>query len=142
MDKQLFADSLFVSHVDGTPSSECIPYVEGTALTQEILKRLLSQVLSGCVRVVQLADITQENSSAANFLNGWATVYIVKEAENYYELLHEQYADGKTLLDITGDGPTAQKHATEDMTLMAKIISDFAMDGELYSSCLWEHTMR
>ena len=142
MDKQLFANSLFVSYINGTPSSERIPYVQGNALTQEILEHLLSQVSSGCVRMVQLDDVTQENSLVANFRNGWATVYIVKEAEDYYELLNEQYADCENLLDITGDGPTAQKHATEDMDLMVKIISDFAMDGELYPSCSWEQTVQ
>ena len=141
MDKQLFADSLFVSYLKDTPSSERIPYVEGTALTQEILERLLSQISSGCVRTVQFDDATGENSLVADFRNGWATVYIVKEIENYYELLNEQYADGETLLDITGDGPTPKKHATEDMVLMAKIISHFAMNGEVYPSCSWEHTV-
>lgn len=141
MGKKLFADSLFVSYINGTPSSERIPYVSETALTQEILEQLLSQISSGCVRMVQLDDATGENSLVADFRNGWATVYIVKEAENYYELLNEQYADDETLLDITGNGPTAKKHATEEMALMEKIISRFAMNGELDPSCSWEHTV-
>ncbi len=70
MDKQLFADSLFVSYLKDTPSSERIPYVEGAALTQEILERLLSQILSGCVRSVQFDDATGENSLVADFRNG------------------------------------------------------------------------
>lgn len=141
MDKQLFAYSLFVSYVNGAPSSDRIPYVEGDALTQDILERLLSQIPSGLFRTVQFDDETGENSMVADFRNGWATVYIVKDIENYYELLNEQYSDGDTLLTITGDGPTPKKHATEDMELMANIISDFAVNGEIYPSCSWEHTV-
>ena len=142
MNTQLFANSLFVSYDNGIPSSERIPYIQGTALTQEIINRLSSQILSGCVCSVQLDDVTRENSLVADFRDGWATIYIVKETENYYEFLNEQYIDCEVLLNITGDGPTAQKHATKDMVLMTKIISHFAKDGEVYSSCSWEHTIQ
>ena len=74
MSSKFFADSLFVSYINGTPSDERIPYVRGDALTQEIMDRLTGQILSGCVRSVRLDDETQENSLAADFRDGWARV--------------------------------------------------------------------
>ena len=141
MSSKFFADSLFVSYINSTPSGERIPYVRGEALTQEIMDRLTGQILSGCVRSVQLDDETQENSLAADFRDGWSTVYIVKECENYYEFVNGQFSTCETKLNITGDGPTPKKHATEDMKLMSEIISHFAQTGEVYTACTWEHTI-
>ena len=141
MSNKFFADSLFVSYINGTPSDERIPYVRGEALTQEIIDRLTGQILSGCVRSVRLDDETQENSLVADFRDGWSTVYIVKECENYYEFVNGQFSTCETKLNITGDGPTPKKHATEDMKLMSEIISHFAQTGEVYTACIWEHTI-
>ena len=141
MSNKFFANSLFVSYINGVPSDERIPYVRGDALTQEIIDRLTGQILSGCVRSVQLDDETQENSLVAGFRDGWSTVYIVKECENYYEFVNDQFSTCETQLNITGDGPTPQKHATEDMRLMSEIISHFAQTGEIYTACSWEHTI-
>ena len=141
MSSKFFADSLFVSYINGTPSDERIPYVRGEALTQEIIDRLTGQILSGCVRSVQLDDETQENSLVADFRDGWSTVYIVKECENYFEFVNGQFSTCETKLNITGDGPTPKKHATEDMKLMSEIISHFAQTGEVYTACTWEHTI-
>ena len=141
MSNKFFADSLFVSYINGTPSDERIPYVRGEALTQEIIDRLTGQILSGCVRSVQLDDETQENSLVADFRDGWSTVYIVKECENYFEFVNGQFSTCETKLNITGDGPTPKKHATEDMKLMSEIISHFAQTGEVYTACAWEHTI-
>ena len=141
MSNKFFADSLFVSYINGTPSDERIPYVRGDALTQEIIDRLTGQIFSGCVRSVQLDDETQENSLVADFRDGWSTVYIVKECENYFEFVNGQFSTCETKLNITGDGPTPKKHATEDMKLMSEIISHFAQTGEVYTACTWEHTI-
>lgn len=141
MDRKLFADSLFVSYGSGTPSAERIPYVCGTALTQEILQRLTTQIRSGCVRSVQLDDEERENSLIADFRSGWATVYIVKDVEHYYELVNDQFPNCGTQLTITGDGPTPQRHATQDMALMSEIIAHFAQTGGVYPACTWEHTV-
>ena len=113
----LFVDSLFVSYHQQVPSQERIPYNHGDALTQEILHRLAGQIRSGGVRSVQLDDETRENGLAADFQDGWATVYIVR------------------------DGPTPKKHATEDMGLIAEILLHFAQTGEVYPDCAWEHTL-
>lgn len=141
MDKHFFIHSMFVSYVNGTPSGERIPYVQGPALTQEVLDRLSAQILSGCVRSVQLDDESRENSLEADFRNGWATVYIVKDCENYFEFINRQCPDSETPLDITGNGPTPQKHATKDMPLMTQILSHFAETGEVFLSCAWEHSV-
>ncbi len=141
MGEALFANSMFVSYVKGTPSNERIPYTQGAALTQEVINRLISQIHSGCVRSVQLDDETQETSLVANFQNGWSTVYIVKECENYFEFVNNQFPTSETKLNITGDGPTPQKHATEDKELMSNIISHFAQTGDVYPACTWEHTI-
>lgn len=141
MSNKFFANSLFVSYINGIPSNERIPYVRGEALTQEIIDRLIGQILSGRVRSVQLDDETQENSLVANFRDGWSTVYIVKECENYFEFVNDQFPTCKMQLNITGDGPTSQKHATQDMRLMSEIISHFVLTGEIYTACTWEHTI-
>ena len=141
MSSKFFANSLFVSYTNGMSSDERIPYVQGEALTQEIIDRLTGQILSGCVRSVQLDDETQENSLVADFRDGWSTVYIVKECENYFEFVNGQFPTCESKLNITGDGPTPQKHATEDMKLMSEIISHFAQTGEVYTACTWEHTI-
>lgn len=140
MDK-LFADSLFVSYMNGVPAAERIPYVQGQALTQEIIDRLTDQILSGLVRSVQLDDETRENSLAADFRDGWSTVYIVKDCEHYFEFVNDQFPTCETPLNLTGDGPTPKKHATEDMQLMVKIISHFVQTGEVYPACSWKHTV-
>ena len=140
MEKRFFPDSLFVSYVNGTPSNERIPYIRGNALTQEIVSRLTAQILSGSVRSVQLDDASRENSLAADFRDGWSTVYIVKDCENYFEFVNDGFPACETPLNITGDGPTPQKHATEDTRLMVEIISHFLQTGETYPDCTWEHT--
>ena len=141
MSNKLFANSLFVSYINGISSNERIPYVRGEALTQEIINRLTVQILSGIVRSIQLDDETQENSLVANFREGWSTVYIVKDCENYYEFVNDQFPTCETQLNITGDGPTPQKHASDDMRLMAEIILHFLQTGEVYPNCTWEHTI-
>lgn len=83
MSNKFFADALFVSYIKGIPSNERIPYLQGESLTQEIVNRLTDQILSGIVCSVQLDDETKENSLIADFREGWSTVYIVKECENY-----------------------------------------------------------
>lgn len=140
MEKQFFADSLFVAYVNGVPSNERIPYVRGEALTQETVHRLMGQILSGSVRSVQLDDEPRENSLVADFRDGWSTVYIVKNCEDYFEFVNDGCPTCETPLNITGDGPTPQKHATEDVGLMAEIISHFLQTGEIYPNCAWEHT--
>ena len=141
MSNKFFAYSLFVSYINGIPSNERIPYIRGEALTQEAIERLTGQILSGSVRSVQLDDETQENSLVADFRDGWSTVYIVKECENYYEFVNDQFSTCEAQLNITGNGATPQKHATEDMRLMSEIISCFAQTGEIYTACTWEHTI-
>ena len=138
---KLFANSLFVSYINGTPSDKRIPYVQGEVLTQEIMDRLTAQILSGIVRSVQIDDETQENSLVANFRDGWSTVYIVRDCENYYEFVNDQFLTCETQLNITGDGPTPKKHASDDMRLMTEIILHFLQTGEAYSNCTWEHTI-
>ena len=66
MGNKLFANSMFVSYINGIPSDKRIPYVRGEALTQEVINRLTDQILSGIVRSIQLDDETQENSLVAN----------------------------------------------------------------------------
>lgn len=141
MSNKLFANSLFVSYINGTPSDERIPYVQGGSLTQEIINRLMGQILSGSVRSVQLDDESRENSLVADFRDGWSTVYIVKECENYFEFVNDEFPTCEIELNITGDGPTPKKHATEDMRLIVEIISHFAQTGEIYPGCKWEHTI-
>lgn len=140
MPKADFVYSLFVSYVSGAEVQDRIPYTQGGALTPELIDRLTAQIQSGYVRSVQLDDESRENSLAADFRDGWATVYIVKDCETYYEFVNSQFPDCETLLNITGDGPTPQKHATEDMGLMAKIISCFAETGAVYPHCSWART--
>lgn len=137
----LFVDSLFVSYHQQVPSKERIPYNHGDALTQEILHRLAGQIRSGGVRSVQLDDETRENGLAADFQDGWATVYIVRECEHYFEFVNSRFPTSETPLTITGDGPTPKKHATEDMGLIAEILLHFAQTGEVYPDCAWEHTL-
>ena len=141
MNNKFFAYSLFVSYPGGTASEERIPYTCGDALTPEVIEHLTAQICSGRVRSVQLDDEGRENSLAADFRDGWATVYIVKEIEHYFEFVNHQFQAGETPLNITGDGPTPQKHATQDMELMSEIISRFAQTGEVSSACTWEHTV-
>lgn len=141
MDHSLFAYSLFVSYAGGTPSGGRIPYTQGEGLTREVIARLTEQILSGGVRSVQLDDRDRENSLTADFRDGWATVYIVKDCENYFEMVSDAFPDCETPLHITGDGPTPKKHATRDMALMAEIVSRFARTGEVYPDCAWEHTV-
>ena len=141
MGNKFFAESLFVSYIKGIPSNERIPYLQGESLTQEIVNRLTDQILSGIVCSVQLDDETKENSLIADFREGWSTVYIVKECENYYEFVNDQFPTCETQLNITGDGPTPQKHATEDLQLMAEIIIHFMQTGMVYPDCTWEHTI-
>ena len=141
MDNKLFADSLFVSYINGTPAQERIPYVQGEALTPQIITRLTEQMLSGSVRFIQLEDETQENSLVADLRDGWSTVYIVKETENYFEFVNDEFPTCETPLNITGNGPTPKKHATEDMQLMTKIVSCFAQTGAVFPGCSWEHTV-
>jgi len=137
----LFANSLFVSYGKGTPSDGRIPYTQGAALTGEVIDRLTAQIQSGYVRSVQLEDETRETSLEADFRDGWATVYIVRDCDQYYELVNGQCPTDETPLDITGDGPTPRKHATQDMGLMAEIVSCFARTGEVSPACAWEHTI-
>ena len=141
MGNKLFAKSLFVSYINGIPSNERIPYVREEAFTQEIINRLTDQILSGIVRSIQLDDETQENSLVADFREGWSTVYIVKECENYYEFVNDQFPTCETQLNITGDAPTPKKHATEDVRLMIEIILSFLQTGMVYPNCTWEHTI-
>lgn len=141
MSNKFFADSLFVSYIKGMPSNERIPYLQGESLTQEIINRLTDQILSGIVCSVQLDDETKENSLVADFREGWSTVYIVKECENYYEFVNDQFPTCETQLNITGDGPTPQKHATEDLQLMAESMIHFMQTGMVYPDCTWEHTI-
>ena len=141
MGNKLFANSMFVSYINGIPSDKRIPYVRGEALTQEVINRLTDQILSGIVRSIQLDDETQENSLVANFREGWSTVYIVKECENYYEFVNDQFPTCETQLNITGDGPTPKKHASDDMRLMTELILHFLQTGEVYPNCTWEHTV-
>lgn len=141
MNHQYFINSLFASYISGTPASERIPYTRGDKLTRELVERLTVQILSGQVSSIQLEDETQETSLVADFRDGWATVYIVKDCENYFEFVNSQFPTCETPLNITGDGPTPQKHATQDMQLMSSIISHFAETGEVYPDCMWEHTI-
>lgn len=82
-----------------------------------------------------------ENGLAADFQDGWATVYIVRECEHYFEFVNSRFPTSETPLTITGDGPTPKKHATEDMGLIAEILLHFAQTGEVYPDCAWEHTL-
>ena len=138
---KLYIHSLFASYVNCVPSGERIPYTRGDQLTRELVERLTAQILSGQVSSIQLEDESQETSLAADFRDGWATVYIVKDCEHYFELVNSQCPNCETPLNITGDGPTPQKHATQDMQLMTNIISYFAETGEVYPDCMWEHTI-
>lgn len=141
MNKPYFIHSMFVSYPSGTPSQERIPYTCGEKLTEKTVERLTAQILSGRVSFVQLENETQESSLVADFRDGWSTVYIVEECENYYEFVNDRFPDCETPLNITGDGPTPQKHATQDMELMSNIVSHFAKTGEVYPGCTWEHTI-
>ena len=141
MADRFYANSLFVSYIKDVPSHERIPYIQREKLTQEIINRLTEQIISGLVHSVQLDDETRENSLVADFREGWATVYIVKECENYYEFINDRLPTCETQLNITGDGPTPKKHATEDMQLMTKIILHFVKTGMTYPNCIWEHTI-
>lgn len=141
MNEPLFIHSMFVSYTRDTPSGERIPYTSGAALTPELLARLERQILSGQVRAVRLEDESGEDSMAADFREGWATVYLVKECHNYYELVNAESPDSDEPLDITGDGPTPKKHATRDIPLMAGIIAHFARTGEPLPACPWERTI-
>lgn len=141
MGNKLFANSLFVSYINGISSDKRIPYVRGEALTQEIINRMTDQMLSGIVSSIQLDDETQENSLVADFREGWSTVYIVKKCKNYYEFVNDDFPTCETQLNITGDGPTPKKHATEDIRLMTEIILHFLQTGEVYPNCTWEHTI-
>ncbi len=141
MENQNFAHSLFAAYSNRTPSEERIPYVQGEALTQEIITRLIGQIRAGKVRSVQLDDESRENSLAAGFRDGWGTVYIVKDCEHYFEFVNDQFSTCETPLNITGDGPTPKRHATEDMQLLAEIISHFIKTGERSPACTWEHTL-
>lgn len=141
MKNPLFIDSLFVAYPNGAPREEKIPYTAGPALTPEVLDRLSSQILSGRVRSVQMEDGTSENALEADFRDGWATVYIVRDASRYDELINSEAPDDEEPLDITGDGPTPKKHATQDMPLMAEIIGHFARTGEPLPRCRWEESI-
>lgn len=141
MIEKLFAYSLFVSYPKEIPSAGRIPYTAGAALTSEVLSRLARHIRAGQVRAVQLDDETRENSLAADFRDGWATVYIVREEDRYFEIVNGEAPDDEEPLNITGDGPTPKKHATKDIPLVAEIIVHFAKTGEPLPGCLWEETV-
>lgn len=141
MAEALFIHSLFVSYGKDVPREERIPYTVGEKLTPEVLSRLAEHIRSGRAQSVQLEDETRENSLAADFREGWATVYIVKETENYFEFVNSGCPHDETPLNITGDGPTPKKHATDDLSLMAEIIVHFARTGSPLPACGWEHTI-
>ena len=77
---------------------------------------------------------------AADFREGWATIYIVKDTHHYYELLNRGSPDDETPLHITGDGPTPKKHATENIPLVAEAIVHFARTGQPLPACGWEES--
>ena len=141
MSEKRFAHSLFVSYRKDIPREEKIPYTAGGALTPEVLSRLVRQVLAGQVTSVQMDDESRENSLAADFREGWATVYIVRNCHDYYELVDPEAPDGEEPLNITGDGPTPRKYATDNIPLMAEVIACFARTGEPLPACTWEHTI-
>ena len=137
----LFIHSLFVSYAKSLPSAQRIPYTTGAALTGEVLSRLARQITDGWVTMVQMEDETSENSLVADFRDGWATVYVVREVEHYFELLNSEDPDGDELLNITGDGPTPKRHATRDLSLMSDIIAHFARTGRPFPGCRWEESV-
>ena len=71
-----FIHSLFVSYGKKVPREERIPYTVGEKLTSEVLSRLAEHIRSGWAQSVQLEDETMENSLAADFREGWATICI------------------------------------------------------------------
>ena len=135
-----FIHSLFVSYGKEVPREERIPYTVGEKLTSEVLSRLAEHIRSGWAQSVQLEDETMENSLAADFREGWATIYIVKDTHHYYELLNRGFLDDETPLHITGDGPTPKKHATENIPLVAEAIVHFARTGQPLPACGWEES--
>ena len=56
----------------------------GEKLTSEVLSRLAEHIRSGWAQSVQLEDETMENSLAADFREGWATIYIVKDSMRFW----------------------------------------------------------
>lgn len=141
MSEPLYADSLFVGYGRDIPREERIPYTSGAALTPEVLSRLIRHILIGRAQSVQMDDATGENALEADFRDGWATVYIVRNGSRYYELVNPEAPDDETPLSITGNGPTPKKHATEDIPLLAEIIDHFAKTGEPLPKCLWEESI-
>lgn len=141
MKDTLFADTLFVAYHPDAPREGRIPYTAGAALTAEVLGRLERQLLAGQVRSIQMNDATGGSALEADFREGWATVYIVREEEHYYELVNREAPDDETPLSITGDGPTPTRHATRDIPLMAAIVGEFARTGSPLADCLWEESI-
>lgn len=141
MSEQLFIHSLFAAYQNGIPREEKIPYTAGPALTPEVLSRLVRDILAGRVTMVQLEDETGENSLEADFRDGWATVYIVRDTHHYCEFWNGEAPDDEEPLNITGDGPTPKKHATRNIPLIAEIIRCFAETGQPSEKALWERSV-
>lgn len=141
MSHPLFIHSLFVSYPTGTPREEKLPYTAGPALTPEVLSRLTDHILSGRACSVQMEDETSENALEADFRDGWATVYLVRDTHHYYEIINSDAPDDETPLNITGNGPTPKKHATRDIPLVAEAIAHFAKTGQPLPGCRWEESI-
>ena len=139
-DRLLYIHSLFVSYPKEVPSAQRIPYTAGAALDPDLLSRLARQVLNGQVQMVQMQNETMEDSLEADFRDGWATVYLVKEVHRYYEFLNHQFPHCQEPLSITGDGPTPKMHATRDLSLMAEILTHFARTGQPFPGCRWKES--
>ena len=142
MSEGRFIHSLFVSYTRETPPGERLPYLQGEALTPPLLLRLVSQIDAGQVRSLQMNSETGEDSLEADFRDGWGTVYIVRDAEHYYELLSPEEPESEEPLNLTGDGPTPKKHATRDLALMGEIAAEFWRTGEPLGRCQWEESIQ
>ena len=123
-----FLHSLFVRYTKETPAGERIPYLQDEALTPPVLLRLTGQIAAGQVTFIQMDNETREDS-------------LVKDVEQYYELINSQEPDSQEPLSITGNGPTPKRHATQDLDLLGEIAAEFWKTGKPWSGCQWEHTI-
>ena len=136
-----FLHSLFVRYTKETPAGERIPYLQDEALTPPVLLRLTGQIAAGQVTFIQMDNETREDSLVMDIRDGWGTVYLVKDVEQYYELINSQEPDSYSPLSITGNGPTPKRHATQDLDLLGEIAAEFWKTGKPWSGCQWEHTI-
>lgn len=141
MSEDRFVHSLFVSYKKEIPREKRIPYLQGEALTPPMALRLIGQIAAGEVTFVQMDDETGENSLVMDIREGWGTVYLVKDTEHYYELINPEDPESEEPLNLTGNGPTPKKHATQDLVLLCEIAGEFWKNGEPWRGCQWEHTI-